>query len=340
MDLLFYTSRGIPPHLAQHNLSAISLALSNLWGIDNVVLFTANRDRLNYLSLRDIMNPHSISGSSNNNGIKIASPQIKEITVEEYMEYLNSSGVDIAPSLSEEAPLSAGKHRAERSAKNSIVMLQKCLSLRQNTYKLLANIQGGHNLEVRIECAKSMKQENVEGFLIGGFGLNETGVKVREIVKAVCKELEGDERLIVMSGEGRPADIIFGAMNGVDMFECAYPFILANSGKALVCNFNYCIQEVPDKEDREYTDSTLDLKDKVFKFDVEPLLENCSCEACREYSRGYIHHLLEVNEMTAYVLLTKHNVHIMNQLLETIRQAKEAKELHYLYYYYLQTQCQ
>lgn len=339
MNLLFYTSRGLPPHLAQHSLTAISLALNNLWGIENLAEFTANRERLNYLSLKDIMNPSSISGSSSKNAIKISSPDIKEITVEEYMQYLNSSGVDIAPTLSEEAPLSAGKHRTKRSATNSIVMLQKCLSLRQDHYKLLGNIQGGYNLEARIECAKTMKQENVDGFLIGGLGLNETGFKVREVIKTVCKELEGDERYIVLSGEGKPVDILYAAMNGVYMFECAYPFILANSGRALVCNFNYCIQEVSDMEDRDYIDSTLNLHDKVFKFDQQPILENCSCEACKEYSRGYIYHLLEAQEMTGYILLTKHNVHIMNQLLETIKQAKQSKELHYLYYYFTQTQC-
>jgi queuine tRNA-ribosyltransferase len=96
---------------------------------------------------------------------------------------------------------------------------------------------------------------------------------------------------------------------------------------------------VPEIEDIDYIDNTLNLKDKEYKFDQVPIMEDCSCEACREYSRGYIHHLLEVNEMTAYVLLTKHNVHIMYQLLDRIRQAKEAQELSYLYYYYNKTQC-
>jgi len=339
MDLLFYTSRGLPPHLAQHSLSAISLALNNLWGIDNVVSFTANRDRLTYLSIRDLMNPHSVSGSTNKNSIKLAIPQIRDITVEEYMHYLNSSGVDIAPSLSEEAPLSAGKHRAERSAKNALVMLNKCLSLRQSSYKLLGSIQGGNNVEARVECAKAIRNESVDGFLIGGFGLGESGPRLREIVKAVSKELEGDERMVVLSGEGRPSDIIFGAMHGVDLFECAYPFILANEAKALNVNFNYSIQDVPEIEDRDYIDNTLNLQDKEYKFDQHPIMVDCSCEACRGYSRGYIHHLLEVNEMTAYVLLSKHNVHIMSQLLDRIRQAKEAQELSYLFYHYTQTQC-
>jgi tRNA-guanine family transglycosylase len=253
-----------------------------------------------------------------NSCISIRSPESTTLTVAEYMSFVNAHSFDLVPSFAEEADCASGSHKSARSATRAIEAVDKCLELKAGAYKLLGNIQGGRSLADRRTCAALMTARAVDGFILGGFGVNDS---TWEVVEAVGEVLQGDSRVKMLSGLGRPIDILHGAAFGFDLFEVTYPFVAAKEGLALVSE--YC------SEFNLQTSSlgvTLDLKQAKFKCDARPLVEGCPCEACKSHTRAYIHHLLTCSEMTANLLLTVHNVTVTQGLIAGLRQVRESGE--------------
>ncbi|CAG9328574.1 unnamed protein product [Blepharisma stoltei] len=345
MDIFFYTGRGLPPFISNSSFKALQLALPHFYSnqeiFDKISLpeYVGIQDSLSYLTIRDIMNPRChVLGGAKPDSITVGIPNNQKITIEEYMSFVNKSKVDIAPSLSEEASLSCGNHRSKRSAKNAIVMLDSCLELKSPALKLLGNIQGGKDMESREFCAKEMKKRCVDGFVIGGIDLEESGAQLRRVVGAVYNGLSGDSRMIVLSGPGRPLDIVYAAQHGITFFESCWPFILAEKGKALdlpLVNF----EDAENIEDMDFYEPELDLNDEKFAMQKGALVENCECLTCKQHHRGYIYHLLRVKEMGGNTLLAIHNSFVMKKLVEKLAKAKEEGKLGSVYADFVNKYC-
>ena len=254
------------------------------------------------------------------------------------MSFANNAKTTFITSFSEEAGLQAGGKRAQRSAKNAVLALDEILKI-PRVSKILGSIQGGKDLESRIWCTAEMKKREVDGLIVGGMYENDHGVRVREIVKAVCEELRDYSKIIALSGAGRPLDIMFAAQHGVTHFESMWPFKLASEGKALDIDFSSC--EITERgiEDDEYYEPEINLNDKQFQFQKGPLVEGCVCQACKLHHRGYIHHLLMVHEMTANTLLAIHNTQVYKEMVSFINKTKSESKLQYIYSSFVRNFC-
>jgi len=104
-------------------------------------------------------------------------------------------------------------------------------------------------------------------------------------------------------GVGKPQDILDGIELGVDMFDCVIPTRNARNGTVFT------------------RAGRLNIRNSEFKTDQNPIEENCRCFACRNHSRGYIHHTVKVNEMYGLRLLTIHNLHFYQTLMMEAREA-------------------
>jgi queuine tRNA-ribosyltransferase len=119
-----------------------------------------------------------------------------------------------------------------------------------------------------------------------------------------------DQKPRHLLGIGDVDDVIAGVAAGIDTFDCATPTRLARHGTALV----------PDPEARW----RLDLTKSRWRESREPIAEGCPCAACREHTRGYLHHLARTNELTGARLVTLHNLTFMKAVMDGIRESIRA----------------
>lgn len=114
---------------------------------------------------------------------------------------------------------------------------------------------------------------------------------------------------LMIAGAYSPAEIVCFMRKGVDIFDSSYAAFMTESGYAITISFS-CAKS-----------RKINLWDTAYKFDTQPICSECSCIACSRQTRCYIHHLLNVNEMLAKVLLMHHNLMQMDAFMGDVRQA-------------------
>ena len=102
-------------------------------------------------------------------------------------------------------------------------------------------------------------------------------------------------------GLGTPAQLVELVARGVDIFDCVLPTRIARNGTAFT------------------TKGTISIKGGFNKADLRPIEEGCACYACKNFSRAYIHHLFNANEVLSAILASIHNVHFYLNMMAEIR---------------------
>ena len=165
-------------------------------------------------------------------------------------------------------------------------------------------VQGATFPELRRQSAESLVSLGFDGYAIGGVSVGESEDEMIGAVDASVPFLpEGNPRYAM--GLGTPPQLLEMIARGVDMFDCVLPTRLARNGTAFVSS------------------GTLNLKNAEFTLDREPIEGSCSCPTCREFTRGYIRHLVKAEEILGLRLITVHNLHFY---LDLMRQARDVIE--------------
>ena len=236
---------------------------------------------------------------------------------EESMQIQSNLGSTIAMAFDECPPAKEGIDYIKPSVERTTRWLERCrvkmAELNQNPgtvnpEQLLFGInQGGIIDEVRMEHAREISKMDLPGYAIGGLAVGESHEEMYHILDVTVPCLPADKPVYLM-GVGTPANIIEGVARGVDFFDCVYPSRNGRHGHV-------------------YTNhGHLNLKNKRFEKDMRPIMEGCTCPACRSYSRAYISHLLKAKEMLGLRLCVLHNLHYYNHLMEEIRNAIDKGE--------------
>ncbi len=165
---------------------------------------------------------------------------------------------------------------------------------------LFGIIQGGFFPDLREESAEKLSAMGFEGFAIGGFCVGEDRKRRTEILSLTAARIPKDKPLYLM-GIGEPEDILAGVENGADLFDCVLPTRNARNGTLFT----------------PY--GKINIRNSRFRDDTAPLDEECSCPACLNYSRAYLHHLFKTGEILGIRLNTVHNLHFINNLMMMIR---------------------
>ena len=166
-------------------------------------------------------------------------------------------------------------------------------------------VQGSVYPELRKKSAEAITNIGFDGYAIGGVSVGETEEEMMIAVDAAAPCLPENSPRYLM-GVGTPRQIVESVARGVDMFDCVLPTRLGRHGGAYVGN-----------------GETISLKAAKFARDFSPIEEGCSCYACKNFSRAYIRHLLNVGEILGMRLLTLHNLHYYLNLAARIRTALE-----------------
>jgi queuine tRNA-ribosyltransferase len=162
--------------------------------------------------------------------------------------------------------------------------------------------QGHFDAELRAESARRTAELDLPGYAIGGLAVGETEPQMMAMLEAAIEHLPADRPRYAM-GIGLPLNLIDMVTRGVDLFDCVVPTRSARNGRAFTFGGHVIVKQA------QYAD------------DPAPLEAGCPCGACRNYSRAYLRHLFQCNEILSSRLLTGHNLTFFWRLMERIRAA-------------------
>lgn len=161
-------------------------------------------------------------------------------------------------------------------------------------------VQGGSNPALREECARALVAMEFDGYAIGGVSVGEPEPEMMKAVEITEPFLPAHKARYAM-GLGTPAQMVELVARGVDMFDCVLPTRVARNGTAFTRRGTFAI------------------KGGAVKADFGPIETGCECFACRHFSRAYIRHLLNVNEILGLRLVSIHNSHMYLKVMADIR---------------------
>lgn len=169
---------------------------------------------------------------------------------------------------------------------------------------LFGIVQGATYAGLRRECAERLMEIGFEGYAIGGVSVGEPRILIYNTVKDTCALLPVNQPRYLM-GVGMPEDIIEAAGLGVDMFDCVIPTRYGRSGTAFTSGGKLTVRNAP------------------YTRDFTALDAECNCYTCRNFSRAYLRHLFNSEEILGLRLVSLHNVCFYLGLMRKIRRAIE-----------------
>jgi queuine tRNA-ribosyltransferase len=225
------------------------------------------------------------------------------------MEIQAALGSDVALAFDECTPFHVDRDYTARATERTHRWLDRCVSWRREHAPpgqlFMGIVQGGVFEDLRAESAERIAASDVDGVAVGG-SLGQEKEAMMEVVRWSLRPAP-DEKPRHLLGIGDVDDIVAAVGAGIDTFDCATPTRLARHGTALV----------PDPDGRW----RIDLTKSRWRESREPIAEGCPCPACREHTRGYLHHLARTNELTGARLITLHNLTFMKALMDGIRES-------------------
>ncbi len=167
---------------------------------------------------------------------------------------------------------------------------------------LFGIVQGGMYEALRRESIESLSQRDFPGYAIGGLAVGETEQERLHILDCVAPALPAGRPRYLM-GVGYPHDIVAAVARGVDMFDCVMPTRHARNGHLFTAA------------------GVINIRNAVHQRDPGPIDPECRCPTCQRYSRAYLRHLDQCNEILGVRLATVHNLHFYLDLMRQIRAA-------------------
>jgi len=238
-------------------------------------------------------------------------------TPESAIEIQHKLGADIIMAFDECTPDNIDKKYAQIAMDRTHRWAERCLDYNKtktqehdNAYKqyLFGIIQGANFEQLRRQSAEYISSLDFDGIAIGGESIGFNMEATKNILNWVFPYLPENKPHYTMGLGHSPLDIFEAVECGIDMFDCVSPTRIARNGALFV---NY----------RTKPNLKINIRNAEFKKDINPIDPECTCETCKNYSRAYIHHLFNVNEMLGPRLATIHNLHFLLDLTKQIRES-------------------
>ena len=227
-----------------------------------------------------------------------------EITPERSMEIQRRLGSDIVMCFDECTPYPATEVEALNSMRLSMRWAQRSRdSFGVRPGHMLFGIQQGSVFaDQRQERADALRTIGFDGYAVGGLAVGEGQAKMLEVLDYAADMLPEDRPRYLM-GVGKPDDIVGAVARGIDMMDCVLPSRSGRTGQLFTRN------------------GVVNIKNARHQNDPRPLDADCACPTCQNYSRAYLHHVFRAQEMISGMLLTWHNLHYYQELMQSMRTA-------------------
>ena len=226
------------------------------------------------------------------------------LSPERSMEIQRLLGSDIVMCFDECPALPADEATVAKSMRMSMRWAQRSRDAFGDRpgHALFGIQQGGVTPELRAESAEALRAIGFEGYAIGGLAVGEGQEAMFSVLDYAPGMLPEDKPRYLM-GVGKPDDIVGAVERGVDMMDCVLPSRSGRTGQAWTRR------------------GQVNIKNARHQDDPRPLDENCTCPACRNYSRAYLHHVFRAQEIISSMLMTWHNLHYYQELMQGLRDA-------------------
>ena len=226
------------------------------------------------------------------------------LSPERSIEIQKLLGSDIVMSFDECTPFPETKSRSETSMRMSMRWAKRSVEAFGDRpgYALFGIQQGSIFKDLREESAKKLNELSFDGYAIGGLAVGEGQDQMFKVLDYAPGQLP-EEKPRYLMGVGKPDDIVGAVERGVDMFDCVLPSRSGRTGQGIT----------------RY--GAVNLRNARHKNDPRPLDSECHCPACSNYSRAYLHHVIKTGEIIGSMLLTWHNLHYYQTLMNDLRQA-------------------
>ena len=167
---------------------------------------------------------------------------------------------------------------------------------------LFGIVQGGIYPQLRIESLRGLSEIGFDGYAIGGLAVGEPERERLDVLDLLGPELPPDRPRYLM-GVGTPIDLVKAVARGVDMFDCVIPTRHARNGQLFS------------------SAGRINIRNSRFRTDTGPVDPLCECYTCKHYSRAYLRHMHQCNEILGARLMTLHNLYYYQALMTRMREA-------------------
>jgi queuine tRNA-ribosyltransferase len=232
------------------------------------------------------------------------------LTPERSMEIQRLLGSDIVMCFDECPALPADRKTIEASMQLSMRWAQRSRDAFGDRpgHALFGIQQGGLEEDLRATSAEKLRAIGFDGYAIGGLAVGEGQEAMLGVLDYAPGQLPDDKPRYLM-GVGKPDDIVGAVERGVDMFDCVLPSRSGRTGQGWTAR------------------GPVNMRNARHRDDPRPLEEGCTCPACRNYSRAYLHHVIKSDEIIGSMLLTWHNLTYYQRLMQGLRDAIAAGRL-------------
>ena len=224
-------------------------------------------------------------------------------TPEKAIEIEENLGADIIMAFDQCSEYGYTHEQAKQAMERTSRWLERCAAAKtRQDQTLFPIVQGNFYKDLRAESVNRCLPYVKHGIAIGGLSVGEPKPLMYEMLEHIRPVLpEGVPRYLM--GVGSPDCLVEGVLRGIDMFDCVLATRVARNGTAFTSK------------------GKIVARNSKWREDFSPLDPNCGCYCCKNYSKAYIRHLINVNEMLAAQLLSLHNITFLHKLMSGMRQA-------------------
>ena len=233
------------------------------------------------------------------------------LTPERSMEVQALLGSDIVMAFDQLVPTTAPNEAQAAAMERSMRWARRsreAFDALGNEGALFGIQQGGLDEALRRASAQALLEIGFDGYAVGGLAVGEGQAAMFACLDFAPSQLPEDRPRYLM-GVGKPDDVVGAVERGIDMFDCVLPTRSGRTGQAFT------------------RDGPINIRNARFGEDPAPLDPDCPCPVCATWSRAYIHHLVRSGEILGAMLMTEHNLHFYQQLMQGLRAAIAERRL-------------
>ncbi len=225
------------------------------------------------------------------------------ITPEKAIDIENNLGADIIMAFDQCSPYGVDKNTAKTAMTRTLNWLDRCYNHHSNENQALFPIvQGNMFKDLRLQSLKETIPYAKYGIGIGGLSVGEPKDIMYNLLDDMLPFYPTDIPRYLM-GVGSPDCLVEGVKRGIDMFDCVLATRVARNGTAMTSLGKVVV------------------RNGKYKQDYTPLDPNCNCYCCKNYTKAYLRHMINVNEIMGAMLLSLHNITFLINLMENMREA-------------------
>ncbi len=225
------------------------------------------------------------------------------ITPEKAIDIENNLGADIIMAFDQCSPYGADYADSKIAMERTLKWLDRCYVHHKNDKQALFPIvQGNMFKDLRAISLKETIPYAKYGIAIGGLSVGEPKNIMYDIMDSMLDYYPTNVPRYLM-GVGSPDCLIEGVMRGIDMFDCVLATRVGRNGTALTSNGKVVV------------------RNGAYREDFTPLDNECDCYACKNYTKAYLRHMINVGEMMGGMMISLHNVTYLNNLMKQVRES-------------------